>query len=138
MMKKIAGARKNLLNPKVLKFHLKAFLGSLCKKFSKKIDFTPKSLVLNKIWLRILGFLTESIEKSMNSHVLVDKNHQNRSKTIKNRKIHPGAFSEFFFVFFFKMSFFAHFPTFWQRSLKENSGFGQIGHAVHPRITAYP
>ena len=50
--------------PKVLFFHRESILGSLRNNFSKKFKFTPKSLVLNKIWLRILGFLTDSIEKA--------------------------------------------------------------------------
>ena len=72
----------------------------------------------------------------MNSHVLVAKNHQNRSKTIKNRKIHPGAFPELFSLFFAKFHFSRKFQTFWYRSLKAFSRFCQIGHAVHPIVSA--
>ena len=48
----------------------------------------------------------------MNSHVLIDKNHQNRSKTIKNRKNHPGAFPEFFSIFLEKLHFSRIFQLF--------------------------
>ena len=63
-------------------------------------------------WFLVLILFKKSLIfawKIMILHVLVDKNHQNRSKTIKKRKIHPGAFSKFFSFFFCKICFFAYF-----------------------------
>ena len=48
----------------------------------------------------------------MNLHVLIDKNHPNRSKTIKNRKNHPGEFPEFFSIFLAKFHFSRIFQLF--------------------------
>ena len=65
-------------------------------------------MVLNKIWTRIHWFLTEYHWKITKLHVLIDLDRPNRSKTIKNRKIHPGELSEFF-SFFFVKNHFSHF-----------------------------
>ena len=56
--------QRKLTHLKSVKFSLRMNFGIIAQKFFKKIEFTPKSLVLNKIWLRILGFLTDSIEKA--------------------------------------------------------------------------
>ena len=72
--------------------------------------------------------------KIMNWHVLVDKNHQNQSKTIKNRKNTSWIISRVFPDFSCKIVFFTKISTFWYRSLKVFSRFHQIGHTVHPTV----
>ena len=64
--------------------------------------------ILVQILFKIPWFSLIFVWKNMNLHVLIDKNHQNRSKTIKNWKIHPGAFSKFFSIFLVKCDF-SHF-----------------------------
>ena len=68
--------------------------------------------------MKILGFEQNLVQnpvifdrdhwKIMKLHVLIDKNHQKQSKTIKKRKIHPGAFAEFVSFVFVKVHF-SHF-----------------------------
>ena len=78
------------------------------KSFSKKIRF---SSLLNKICLKIIKIpmrIISKCRKIMKCYVLIGLERPNRSKTIKNRKIHPGELSEFF-SFFFAKFYFSHF-----------------------------
>ncbi len=69
-------------------------------------DHCEQSFQKNQIYTKILDFEQNLAQnpwifdrdhwKNMKLHVLIDFNHQNRLKTIKNREIHPGAFPEFF------------------------------------------
>ena len=93
----------------------------------KSMDFEqnlhPKSLIL-----------TEYHRKIMNSHVLIDKNGQNRPKTIKNRKNTSWNIFRVFSIFLVKLHFSHISQHFWHRSLSAFSRFRQIGHAVHPTV----
>ena len=78
------------------------------QKFSKK---SRLSSLLNKICLKIIKIpmrIISKCRKIMKCCVLIDLDRPNRSKTIKNRKIHPGELSEFF-PFFFAKFYFSHF-----------------------------
>ena len=80
------------------------------KKFSKKFRL---SSLLNKICLKIIEIpmrIISKCRKIMKCCVLIGLERPNRSKTIKNRKIHTGELSEFFSFFFVKF----HFPHFFQ------------------------
>ena len=68
--------------------------------------------ILVQILFKIPWFSLIFVWKNMNLHVLIDKNHQKQSKTIKNCKILPGAFSKFFPIFLVKCDFLHFSPLF--------------------------
>ena len=74
--------------------------------------FCQKSINSGSDFVQKLWFSLIFAWKIMNLHVLFDKNHQNQSTTIKTRKIHSGAFSEFFPIFLVKLHFSRIFQLF--------------------------
>ena len=90
---------------KVLFFHRESILGSLRNNFSKKKQLYTKILDFEQNLAQNPWIFDRDHWKNMKLHVLIDFNHQNRSKTIKNREIHPGAFPEFFSKNFGKYDF---------------------------------